>query len=157
MFTPLTGEHDDEVVPGLDSRTLAILLGVSYRMLDYAIRSVADLRGLPGMAGGSGSRRRFTIGTLRCLQLAALFADAAPRYPTGNSERGLWLPAVTAVLAGPAPPDRGLAILTSDGDLSYHRTLSVDQVPLGPVGVVIRYDLDRTPLAEHLAGLLTAA
>lgn len=157
MFTPLTGEHDDRVVAGLDSRTLADLLGITYRQLDHAIRTVAELRGLPSMAGGSGSRRRFTIGTLRRLQVGALFADATPRYPTGQSERGIWLPAVSAVMAGQDPPDRGLAILTSDELLRYQQTLSVGQGPPGPVGVVVRYDLDRTPLAEHLAGLLTAA
>lgn len=157
MFTPLTGDPDDRFVGALASNTLAELLGVTYRQLDHAIRTVAELRGLPLMAGGSGSRRRFTIGTLRRLQLAALFADAAPRYETGPSGRGMWQPAVSAVMAGPNPPDRGLAILTSGEMLRYQQTLSVDQVPLGPVGVVIRYDLDRTPLAEHLAGLLTAA
>ena len=139
-----------EAVPGLDSRSVADALGISYRQLDYAIRNVAALRKLPSMAGGSGSRRRFDVDTLRRLDIAASVAAAGPS--TGSTNGSLWLQAAEAAMCGPLPPASGFAVLGADGRMTYRERLDAADFPVGPVGGVARYDLDASPL-----GLLLAA
>jgi hypothetical protein len=141
-----------EVVPGLDSRTVALLLGVTYRQLDYAIRCVDRLGQLPTMLGGSGSRRRFTAETLRRLDVAARLADADPgMVGHAGGRAGYWQRAVAGVMAGPTPPPAGFALLDPDGDVHYRTTLRVADFPVGPIGGIVRYDLTATPLGKWLA------
>jgi hypothetical protein len=142
----------DDVVAGLDSRTVAVLLDISYRQLDHAIRTVDHLGKLPGMAAGSGSRRRFTVDTLRRLDVAARLAEAHP-----GGRFGSWPHAVAATMRGPRPPMTGFAVLSPVGVVSYQRTLRVDDFPIGPVGGVVRYDLTRTALGLYLAEYTAAA
>lgn len=136
---------------GLDSRSVADLLGVSYRQLDYAIRSTPALAAMPTMAGGSGSPRRFDLDTLRRLDLAARFAAADPTSDARHSR--IWLAAVGAAVAGRTPPPaRGFATLTPGGQIRYGETAE-RAVPLGVVGLVIRYDLACTDLGAHLESI----
>jgi hypothetical protein len=141
-----------DVVPGLDSRSVAIMLGVTYRQLDHAIRCVNELGQLPGMAGGSGSRRRFSVDTLRRLDVAARLAEAHP-----GGRFGYWPHAVAAVMRGPEPPLSGFAVLSPDGMIGYPTTLRARDFPVGPVGGVVRYDLTGTALGVYLAEYASAA
>jgi hypothetical protein len=139
-------------VTSISARRLCPLLGVSYRQLDYAVRSVAALRSLPTMSGGSGTRRRFGAETVLRLAVAARLAEA---IPAGNSltSGSQWVPAVQAVMDGRRPPRSGFALLTAAGRVRYFsKTLDLTDVAAGPVGTVIRYDID---LVEQF-GLLAA-
>lgn len=128
---------------------LADRLGLSYRQLDYACRMVPELGSMETMAGGSGSRRAFTADTVLRLAVAGQLAAAVPMAPRGSH----WIVAVRAVMAGQAPPARGFALMDPDGEVRYFsRTLDLDDVKLGPVGTVVRYDID---LANDF-GLLAA-
>jgi hypothetical protein len=133
----------------ISAQRLAPLLGLTYRQLDYAIRMTADLRNLPTMSGGSGSRRVFGPDTVVRLAVAARLAEAAPAATQGSH----WMVSVRAVMAGPVPPRSGFALLRPEGGVEYfERTLDLGAVAPGPVGTVVRYDID---LANDF-GLLAA-
>lgn len=139
------------VIPGLASRTVCELLGISYRQLDYAIRCVDELGSLPSMSNGSGSRRRFDIDTLRRLDVAARLAEADPA--NGTTQGRMWSAAVTAVMAARRPPMTGFAVLTPGprSRVLYRSNLNVADFPVGPIGGIVRYDLTATPLGKWLA------
>lgn len=135
----------------ISARRLAPLLGVTYRQLDYAVRSTDALRNLPSMAGGSGSRRQFDADTVARLAVAARLTEAFPGSTqlTGSQ----WMASVQAVMAGPVPPRSGFALLRPEGGVEYFdRTLDLGAVAPGPVGTVVRYDID----LENDFGLLAA-
>jgi hypothetical protein len=150
---------DLDLVPGLNSQAAAMLLGVTYRQLDFAIRTVPALRDLPLMSKGSGSRRRFDTDTLRRLDVAARLNEANPGDTGGGGRSSFWLPAVEAAMDGPVPPEKGFAVLTPGRPpaVMYRATLRAADFPVGPVGGVVRYDLTRTALGVYLAEYASAA
>lgn len=124
----------------LSSRNTAAVLGVTYRQLDYATRNVRQLRNLPTMSGGSGSRRRYDLDTIRRLMIAADLADAMPHgeYNGGGSQ---WIRAAEATMAAGPPPPTGFAVLDGDGEVTYHEMIDPSDFALGPIGTVVRFDL----------------
>jgi hypothetical protein len=122
----------------LSSRDVCALLDVTYRQLDYTIRAVPEVAQLDSMNAGSGSRRRWDLATVARLFVAARLSEAVN---LGGDRRGSqWLPGVRAVMRGPVPPAQGFVILDPDGDVHYRDTLP-DDTPIGPVGLVVRYDM----------------
>jgi len=115
------------------------ILGVSYRRLDYAVRSVAELQSQDSMTAGSGSRRRWDNATIARLFVAARLAEAGCFYENNRASSQL-VPAARACMRGPLPPSRGFAILDADGHVHYRATLP-GNTPVGPVGLVVRYDM----------------
>lgn len=129
------------LVDTISARKLAPLLGVTYRQLDYAVRMTAALRSLPSMSGGSGSRRRFDADTVVRLAVAARLTEAFPGSTQLSGSQ--WVAAVQSVMDGPTPPRNGFALLTPAGQVRYfERTLDLGRMPPGPVGTVVRYDID---------------
>lgn len=123
----------------LSSRNTADLLGITYRQLDYATRNVRELRTRPTMSGGSGSKRRYDLDTIRRLMIAASLAQAIPHGEYNGSQ---WVRAAGATMAGPPPPATGFAVLDGDGDVTYHEALVPDSFPVGPIGTIVRVDLE---------------
>jgi hypothetical protein len=122
----------------LSSRDVCALLDVTYRQLDYTIRAVPEVAQLDSMNAGSGSRRRWDLATVARLSVAARLSEAVSL--NGDRRGSQWLPGVRAVMRGPTPPARGFVILDADGDVHYRDTLPAD-TPVGPVGLVVRYDM----------------
>jgi hypothetical protein len=122
----------------LSSRDVCQLLDVTYRQLDYTIRAVPEVAQLDSMNAGSGSRRRWALATVARLFVAARLSEAVNL--SGDRRGSQWLPGVRAVMRGPVPPTQGFVILDPDGDVHYRSTLP-DDTPIGPVGLVVRYDM----------------
>lgn len=121
-------------IPLYGSVQVCDLLDVTYRQLDYLTRTGAVTG--PGMNKGSGSRRYFTPDQVKRLAVARRLAANLPT--TRATSGSVWPTLAAAVMAGPAPPARGFAVLDTVGTLRYPQELTIDDVPNG--AIVLHYD-----------------
>ncbi len=129
----------------LTSRQTCAIVGVSYRQLDYAARTIRQLRDL---AHGSGSRRRWPVSLVRRLQVAAQLDAATASNQYAGSR---WIAAARACVAGPEPPESGFAILSPHDQVGYYQTINAADLPSKAIGTLIRYELDTETLVAELA------
>lgn len=135
----------------VSSHTVCRLIGVTYRQLDYAVRTCPELLAMASMAAGSGSRRRWPVSVLPRLMVAAALAEAA--VANGSPSGSRWNVSVAAVMASEYPPPSGFAVLRP-GDpptVDYLPRILMRDVPVGPLGTVVRYEIDVAPVLEALA------
>ena len=120
------------------SRDVVEHLGITYRQLDYAARAGY----IPETAKGSGSRRRFDRDTVLRLAVARMVADA---MPLGSSHyTAVWTSILRTVIAGPPPPERGVAVLDFAGVhyIAEHEAITPALIEVG--ALVVRYAVDTT-------------